>query len=509
MGSQGHWSKVVAWFTLDRRLWLQTFVAVLAVSVSWSFASPYFSGPDEPAHTVRAYSVAHGHFTGSEPTTPNTPGLFVEAPPLFASDPACFAFQPGRPADCLRLNEETSTESILTTAGRHPPLYYGIVGLPSWISVSGKGLLSLRVWSAALAAAFVASAMVTARRSVFSRWMPAAIGMACTPMCFYMFGLVNPSGLEISAAISAWVSGLVLVTTKVVDRRVLLRFVVAACALVLTRQLGLLWLALLVVTLVAVIGWRSALSLLRQRSLQIAAVTVIVASLAQLVWLAVIKPLDSTRNGTEPLELSTAQILRGEIGQMWALTQEWIGVFGWADTVSPAWVYLGTVVLLGGFVLVAVCVGRTKIAVILLGMVTVSYALPFLLEAPSVRTADYFWQGRYSLPFIVGIPIVAAYALTETTNRRFQVSRFGFVVCGVILWSIEVVAFWQALRRYSVGSGGSLLFFSNAPWTPPLPALLLIIVNAVAMGWWVSRLGPGNGSFASDDDQRVDPVHSA
>jgi hypothetical protein len=429
---------------------------------------------------------------------------------MFASNPGCFAFQADRPADCLGLDEDTSEQLILTTAGRHPPLYYGIVGMPSWISISGKGILAMRVWSAVLAAAFVASAMVSAKRSRFARWMPTAIGLACVPMCFYMFGLVNPSGLEISAAIAAWVSGLVLITSANVDRRVLVRFVVAACALLLTRQLGPLWLGLLVGTLFVVAGRRVCVTLLRKREIQIGVGAVVAAGFAQLAWLVIVKPLDSTRNGTEPLTLTTAQILRGEVGQMWSLTQEAIGVFGWADTLAPMWVYLGTLLVLGGFVLLSIVTCRTRIAALVVAMIAVAYAIPFVLEGPSVRTADYFWQGRYSLPFIVGIPIIAAFALSRERDRPFEITKFGAVLSGVVLVSIEVVAFWQALRRYSVGSGGSLWFFGGAQWTPPLPALLLIVVNAAVMAWWVLQIRPIEPSMTeSKRGHSVDSDHFA
>ena len=60
----------------------------------------------------------------------------------------------------------------------------------------------------------------------------------------------------------------------------------------------------------------------------------------------------------------------------------------------------------------------------------------------------------------------------------------GFVVA-------QILAFGEALRRYTVGINGPIFFFwSSESWTPPVPSALLVVGYLVLMAglvWWVLR----------------------
>ena len=108
--------------------------ALLAVlSIAWAVATPVSASPDEPAHMVKAASVARGQLVGEWSEL----GQVVQVPLTFAytHSRTCTAFQPGQSADCqVELGGDTSgLNDSTTTAGLYNPVYdvHSSVGRPS------------------------------------------------------------------------------------------------------------------------------------------------------------------------------------------------------------------------------------------------------------------------------------------------------------------------------------------------------------------------------------------
>lgn len=502
--------RLIAYVTTDLKTWLVTFLIFSALGMSWAAASPLFSGPDEPAHAIRAYAAAHGELTGKDPGE-GIPGLVVDAPRKLVVSPACYAFQPEVAASCIQVSPDLNNVKARTAAGRHPPLYYLLVGLPTLVTVDGPLLAVIRAVSVLLSAAFIASAMVTARRQRWQRWLPIGILVACTPMVLFLTGLVNPNGLEVSAAIAAWVNGLALMLERDLSGRVLFRFVIALSALALIRQLGILWLVVLVVTLLLLATRAKLLQLLRSRSIWIGAAVVGGCALAQLAWLITVRPLDTSRAGVAPFVGSTSELLNAELVRVGAYLKQQVGVFGWLDTSAPLITYIAWTVVLGALVLVGIGVARRPELAALLGLAVAVIVLPIILELPNVRTTNFFWQGRYVLPLSVGIPLLAS-AFISDSRFSAQLNRRRVIVCGSVFLAIgQVAAFAQAIRRYSVGSNGPLLFWRNAIWEPPIPSLLLIAAFSLAILAWIWWCQPRESELARmpdgvEDDRSVAQV---
>jgi hypothetical protein len=117
--------------------------------------------------------------------------------------------------------------------------------------------------------------------------------------------------------------------------------------------------------------------------------------------------------------------------------------------------------------------------------------VPAVLEFIEARRFGFGWQGRYTLPFAVGLPIFCGYALSQQSRRIVQRGRFA-IVLGAILAITFVVAqfgaFAQNLRRYTVGIGGGWEFWRGADWSPPIPSLFLLVAYAallVALALWL------------------------
>ena len=471
----------------DLRVWLATFLVVFVIGGTWALASPRFAGPDEPAHTVRAYSVAHGEILGRDREVKGEPGTLVETVGIFVkTNPACFAFQPMATGGCLLVVDDQEVAEFPSSAGRHPPLYYGLVGLPTLVDTSGSSFYLMRAWNAALCAAVVASAMVTARRRPWASWLPVGIVVACTPMVFFLFGLVNPNALEVAAAIGAWVGGLALIGEPRVDRRVLLRFVVAVVLLALTRQLGPLWMAILGGSLALLAGWAQIVRLAADRWVRAALAVCVVAGIAAVAWVVVVKPLDASNSGVPPLTLPQSDIQRALLGEIGLLFREWVGVFGWLDTRAPEAVYFIWAVVFGALVLAVLAGPLRRVGLVVLALTVGIFVLPAALQYPGARDADLFWQGRYTLPLVVGIPLVAAWGLARSGRRVVAPRSLAVPLVLVGLFVAHLLAFAQNLRRYTVGADGTLWFFTAERWTPPVPSWFLLAVYAVSIAAWLA-----------------------
>jgi hypothetical protein len=136
---------------------------------------------------------------------------------------------------------------------------------------------------------------------------------------------------------------------------------------------------------------------------------------------------------------------------------------------------------------------------VLLALLAATIAVPVVIESTAYRNAGgVTWQGRYTLPLAVGIPILAAIALASTERGRQLVTPRLLVTLGVIVGVGHSIAFAQNLRRYTVGYDGELQFWKHPQWTPPLSPLLLTIAYAVVISafvvWLLAAAGKPDGS---------------
>jgi hypothetical protein len=102
-----------------------------------------------------------------------------------------------------------------------------------------------------------------------------------------------------------------------------------------------------------------------------------------------------------------------------------------------------------------------------------------VLEAWGARQYGFYWQGRYTLPFAVGVPILAGFALQTDTARRVLRGMLVPAVGGMVVVA-QLLAFYQALRRWSVGADGPVFYWLEPRWTAPVPQWLLIIAYSAA-----------------------------
>jgi hypothetical protein len=143
--------------------------------------------------------------------------------------------------------------------------------------------------------------------------------------------------------------------------------------------------------------------------------------------------------------------------------------------------------------------------VALIGLV----AVPVFTHLMGARTAGLIWQGRYSLPLYASLGVLGMLGWHRTATERTLpvatpfVVRVGAVTCFAVA---EVLGFWQALRRYTVGADGRIVLTGDLPWQPDVAPLVLQIVNALAVAALCAVLLRSTSGAHTTEEAGVVPV---
>ena len=473
------------------RSWWVAFACLFGLGSIWALASPLFSVQDEPSHVIRAASVVRGQFSGEEfqrtgggwsplLTRVRVPGVFAES----GITPPCYAFKPEVPASCASpLTETHPTVDAETTFGRYPPVYYLAVGLPSLVLESASGIYLMRLVSVVLSAALLASAFASARESAKPA-LPFGVALAVTPMVLFLAGSVNSSSMEVAAAIGFWAAlTCLLLTDREATPRQCSRLVVAGGALILARPLSPLWAVLIVAAVVALAEKGQVRRVIRQIPVRRSLALLGAFRMVGVGWIVARDTIGGIATNHADAGHGLVTNMQLSLGKVTDQVLQMIGVFGWADTFSPSFVYMAWLIGVGMLSLLALTSVPLRRALVLVGMAVVSLALPAVLEALSSQSRGFGWFGRYTLPLAVGVPIVAAAMANASLERLGR--RLGWMICAMMSVA-HILAFVFAMRRYTVG----IHFFGPSQWSPPVPALALagaFASAAVAFMWTLQR----------------------
>ena len=500
-----------------RRVFLVAFLVCFGASAIWSAATPLLAAPDEPAQIAKAAAVEHGIWTGCfsydaslghcvpDPSNPNAseklPAFFALVLAPDGADPSCFIHKPHVPASCARsLNRSASAFDVrraynryaYTYVARYPPLYYLVVGLPARLGGSSIDLYLMRLISAVLSSIFLALAFTTATLWSRNRILPLGILLAVTPMVLFLAGVVNPSGLEISASIAAWTAGTVLVTEQLPNppSGLLAVLVVASATLALSRSLSPFWVGCLLLVLLALARRTELLQALHDRRVHYAIAAIGAALVGALAWIVpehALLQYVGNHVGV-PSGVSTWTILETAFRRNSYYLPDMVGVFGWFDSYSPLATFIIWGGLLAALVTGAIALGGRRALSVLSLMGAAVVLVPTFIVASHAHQYGYNWSGRDALPLAVGLPIVASALLRrrevpETPN----VGRSLAITVVALLSASQFLAFYETLRRYAVGTHGALLGFLLHPsWRPAIgvfPALALEALATSALGY--------------------------
>ncbi len=473
-------------------IWIMSSVVLFAMIGLWSLATPLYAGPDEGVQVIRAVSLLRGELAGPAAPGKSLPVVAARVPRPYAEAvalPRCFMFRPWRSAGCAPRFPSGGGGLVSTTTyvGHYPPLYYALVGTPSYFLPPVQAVLAMRMLSDLVSAAALGLAFAIAGTWSSSVLLPAGLAVSVTPMAIFLGGMVNPSGMEISLAVLCWTAALVVATVP--DRAPpvgLLRVLgVAASLLAVTRFASPLWVACVGLVLLALTPPARLAALARSRPAIRWAAAVIGAASACAVWDVATRAFLVTPAGPKATG-STAHVVEQSAVYVASLAEEVVGVLGWLDTRAPFAVYVAWSAVAVAIVAAGAALGSKRGRTVLVGLVLAGLTIPTAMVASHARQQGlWLLQGRDVLPLLVGLPLTAA-VVAGQKHRRLS-SVLGSVAVGAV-WACLLVFFAEALRRYTVGVNGPLdpLVRVTGGWTPPLGAATLLFSFTLADGAYLA-----------------------
>jgi uncharacterized membrane protein len=471
-----------------RLVWWFAFLSFGCLASIWAIATPINGSPDEREHVVRAAAVARGQLVARNGAYVNGTGALVLAPASLSAlmlPSSCFFFRPDRTADCARPGKATTTVSPqVSGAGRYFPLYYGIVGVPTLMLQNVQALYLMRLVSVLGNAILVASAVTSAAAWRRSPLLVTGLYAAVTPMILFLSGVVNPNSWEITAGLCLWTSSLALLFAedRAEDSRLLARVGIAAIVLVCMRSLSPLWLALILLLVTsAALGGRLT-EVMRWRATIAWAAAVAIATLVSVAWTVQVHVLEIGHLPV-PAHLQLPDRIETSVLRVPGLAREMVGVFGWLDTSSPEVTYVFWAAGVGALVLLGMAGSAGLARAALVGAIVLTIVVPIATEVPGANTYGFAWQGRYTLPLAVGVPILGALAAAVGGSLAPQAGIRLTASLAVLLSLAHFFAFWWMLLRYQVGAGHSLNPLQGS-WHPPGGSLLVLVAYGVGLLSW-------------------------
>ena len=467
----------------------------LLLSLSWAFSNPPGGAPDEQHHLVKALGSGSFQLGRAGPAPePDAPANVVtrnasitriyEIPERLVSGERyrCFAFQPDTTAACLPDRPPGRGDGDVefdTPMGAYPPFLYVPLGwaalatqTPEQAFLAGRVVVS--VLSALLLLLGVSHGVRwLGRRAV----LPFAV--ALTPMAVYSTGILSISGIEIAA--SCAVAAVVLVALRrpesVHATGTHLTLLVAGVTLAVSRQLGALALAAMLIVLLVAAGREHLVRLLRERRPTF--LLTVVAILAATVLVGWWELTYDHPSNTGSVLNSDAALLFVERSYGYLVSS--IGLFGWLDTRLPgpatgAWLTLWVLVVGSALVL-----GRRRDAAIIALWLVGLWALALALYASVFFTVGADIQGRQFLGLTAFLVILATGVVVDRLPSlgRAAVWRSHLAVA-LVAGVVQALALYFNARRYAVGVPGPFWFVPDAEWAPPLGAGPWLVLGAVA-----------------------------
>lgn len=488
-----------------RLISLLAFLGFFGVGAAWAIATPYDGGPDEQSHITRAAGVVNGDIIGKRAYVQipgaTLPGVWQTVPKgLDRVSPSCFAGWVKKTPKCVKdvpPASHTPTQKFTTAVGRYPPTYAAMVGWPLKWWPSDTGLLLARLISAALSAAFLAAAVHSILAWSRRPFLLAGLLIATTPMTLYLAGVINPNGLEITAAIAMWTALIPLIYGEGrVDRRLLLLAGISAAMVASIRPAGPVFVVLAVAVLVGTAGRARILRLLRDRRVWLTSAVLTVVGLAAAVWSQVMKA-DELIAVPQGAGFGVPEAMRLVLVDRTSYYFEsMIGRFGWGEVGMPT-AYYAVWFAVAGFLLIAAVAGgrrsdRWRLALVVLS----AFLLPLYMDLILTKTMGMMAQGRYILPSAVGAALLAAYVIDERGMFTPALTRSVLGWLAVLTLPAQLVALMYTMIRYQHGLTRPVPAINplTGRWQPPLgsgTALVVAVLGLAAIGaviWLALRL---------------------
>jgi hypothetical protein len=455
------------------------FIGTALMQAAWILAVPPYRAIDEFDHAYRAAGVARGQWV-LEDAVSNGRGLAVAVPPgmVEAAEEQCESLGYTLYGNCHPIEfRDDRTVVVATSAGTYNPLYYAFIGYVAKPFDGATADYVMRSASALVCALGIALAALCLGLMRAGPWARLGLAVAMTPTLLFTSVLPAPNSVEIVAALVTWCSLLAVFSARLsaqTERRLVWVAGIAAVVTVVPRQLGPLWLVLIAVLLVAFVGLRrvQAVCLEHRMPVVLGTLFVLAATAGTVAWSTFSgfygESGDVTPSAKEP-----------ELKPVWLLvwTLQIVGAFPFRDTPAPPAVYAMYLVILLPFLCVAILRGRgwPRLA-LLVGILSV-FVIPLALTMATIGTYGLIWQGRYQLPVVVGLGLMAGSLIDRRTSRRRSFDA------GVTLAALYGASHaWSVLSVQRMESNRTDIGLDPAWVTAPGPALVVMtLLGAVVL----------------------------
>lgn len=448
---------------------------ILLLQAVWIITLPPFRGSDEFDHAYRAVAVAGGEWRPTR-IPDDGRGLLVTVPEslVTAAHDQCAALSFTKSQNCSPV-ERVGDGQVLVASGAasYNPAFYAVIGWAASPFDGAGALYALRIAAALLCLAFMAGACWALTRQA-SRWPVAALIVAISPVMIYSTSLGAPNGLEMSAALALWAAlyGLCAGAPQPTERRLLWLAIVAAVTLSTVRLLGPLFVALIVLTVVALDARRIWEVLCRHRRTAVAGFVLVASAVVGAgAWVLV------TGSAGGPPEVEGTHYWHVSSVIRW--TFQTIAAFPFQDQPGAWIVYPVVGTLVSTMTVVAFKVGTRRERLVLALALAIAFALPVVLTLLTRDGRGVIWQGRYGLPYNVGFVLLAGIVLA----RRFPMDRLPSLMVwpSVMLLWVASAACLIKVRDHELTRAVST---SDPSWHTPSSLLIIALTGlaAVAQG---------------------------
>lgn len=472
-------------------LWAVAFAGYFMAIAGWALAAPYNASSDEYEHVYRAAGVAIGEFAPTPSAVVRGGGASQTVPAgLVRHEDICWQFNPVASAACATPpNGDDTPVRVGSGAGRYFPAYYAAVGLPLAHLPGQGGLYLARLIGGAAGAALLAGALVAVVRYSRQRLMLGGLLVAVTPTAMQFLSAVNPNGLEIAAGVGFF-AAVIPLTLGGLDRVPVGLVTLAgssAVALAVLRPTGLLFLATASVAFLIPLRRPVLLRLRDSTAMRWWTGAVLLTAVAAAVWTIVMR---STEFG--PYYAPDEPYSRGQAAvEVFHRLGDWldqaVAVFNWLALRVPQPVYVFWEVTAGTLLVLAVALGgwveRWRLFVVFGGAVL----LPAALQVWFVNDNGFITQGRYLLPILAGLVLLAAFVLDEHGfPARAAPSLIRLMLLVVLAIQVFCLVFMMARWQHGLPGYGKLGPSSLNPltgeWHPPVGSALPLFLALAGFG---------------------------
>lgn len=393
---------------MSRRVFCWFFIGSLLLQAAWIVSVPPFRGIDEIDHVYRAVSVADGQIEPSNGATVFGDGFLVRVPLSLvrAAAPICAITERGAGRCDPGAVQGDGRVLMTSTAARYNPAFYAVVGLAGRPFHGAAVVYAMRLAASVLCSLLFALAAMTLASWSRTRWPVVAFAVAMLPEVVYSSAVPGPNGIEMAGGAVVWAALLgLLARPDLPVRRLATVAAVGGVPLVFVRTLGPLWALMILVTIVLLGGAARTRELLRDRSARTALGTVVATAALGIAW-SVTANTNGLGSPAPPVESLGRGLLRAVV--FWPF-QSIAAAPNQNLTQIPLVVF--AVILAAAAVLFAAGVrgGGRRIAVTIGFIIVATNAVAIVTTAHAWDYGGMIWQGRYELPFAIGLVLVGGY----------------------------------------------------------------------------------------------------